>query len=156
MKPQRTQRDTKEERIANRRTGNEAARAANDITHAIVTAALKVHSALGPGLLESAYEACLLHELQKNGLSVSSQVPLPIIYDGVKLDIGYRLDVLVENTVIVEVKAVEAITNIHKAQILSYLRLSNKSLGLILNFNVLHLREGIKRVVNGTDWRKPL
>lgn len=111
---------------------------------------------MGRGCSRAHNEACLLHELQKNGLSVSSQVPLPIIYDGVKLDIGYRLDVLVENTVIVEVKAVEAITNIHKAQILSYLRLSNKSLGLILNFNVLHLREGIKRVVNGTDWRKAL
>jgi len=97
-----------------------------------------------------------MHELQKNGLSVRSQVPVPIIYEGVKLDIGYRLDLLVEELVVVEVKAVEAITNIHTAQILSYLKLGNKSLGLILNFNVLHLPEGIKRVANGTDWRKPL
>lgn len=141
--------------MSNSGQGARPARSPNDITHAIITAAFKVHSALGPGLLESAYEACLLYELQKNGLSVTSQVPMPLVYDGVKLDIGYRLDILVEDTIIVEVKTVEAITNIHQAQILSYLKLSNKSLGLILNFNVLHLREGIKRVVNGTDWKKP-
>jgi GxxExxY protein len=136
--------------------GAKPARRPNDISQAIVTAALKVHSALGPGLLESAYEACLLHELRKSGFSVASQIPMPIVYDGVKLDVGYRIDVIVESTVIAEIKAVEAITNIHIAQILSYLKLSNKSLGLILNFNVLHLREGIKRVVNGTDWKNPL
>jgi GxxExxY protein len=129
------------------------ARRPNDITHAIVTSSLKVHSALGPGLLESAYEACLLHELRKSGFAVRSQVPMPIVYDGVTLDVGYRLDLLVEDAVIVEVKAADAITNIHKAQILSYLKLSHKSLGLILNFNVLHMREGIKRIVNGTDWK---
>jgi GxxExxY protein len=136
--------------------GAKPARSPNDITHAIITAALKVHSALGPGLLESAYEACLIYELQKGGFSVTSQVPMPLVYDGIKLDIGYRLDILVEDAVIVEVKAVDAISNIHHAQILSYLKLSQKSLGLILNFNVLHLREGIKRVVNGADWKKSL
>ena len=136
--------------------GAAPARSPNDITHAIVKGALKVHSALGPGLLESAYEACLLHELRKEALSVASQVSVPIVYDSVKLDVGYRLDLVVEDTVIVEIKAVESITKIHEAQILSYLKLSKKSLGLIINFNVLHLREGIKRMVNGTDWRKPL
>ena len=135
--------------------GAKRGRSANDVSHVIVTAALKVHSALGPGLLESAYEACLLHELTKSGLKVSSQVGLPLVYDGLKLDIGYRLDLLVEDLVIVEIKSVEAITNIHTAQILSYLKLSGKSLGLIINFNVLHLKEGIKRVVEGDSWRKP-
>ncbi|PYY16393.1 MAG: GxxExxY protein, partial [Acidobacteria bacterium] len=98
-------------------------KSANDVSHAIVTAALKVHSALGPGLLESAYEACLMHELLKAGLKVSSQVALPLEYDGIKLDIGYRLDLVVEDLVIVEIKAIEAITNIHQAQILSYMKL---------------------------------
>ena len=135
--------------------GTGRSRSANDVSHVIVTSALKVHSALGPGLLESAYEACLMHELAKAGLKVSSQVGLPLEYDGVKLDIGYRIDLLVEDLVIVEVKSVEAITNIHLAQILSYMKLGHKSLGLILNFNVLHLREGIKRVVEGDSWRKP-
>jgi GxxExxY protein len=120
-------------------------RSANDVSHAIVTAALKVHSALGPGLLE----------LMKAGLKVSSQVALPLEYDGIKLDIGYRLDLLVADLVIVEIKAVESITNIHQAQILSYMKLSGKSLGLIVNFNVLHLKEGIKRVVQGSSWRNP-
>jgi len=130
-------------------------KSANDVSHAIVTAALKVHSALGPGLLESAYEACLMHELLKAGLKVSSQVALPLEYDGIKLDIGYRLDLVVEDLVIVEIKAIEAITNIHQAQILSYMKLSGKSLGLIINFNVLHLKEGIKRVVVGSSWSTP-
>jgi len=123
------------------------------VSHVIVTAALRVHSALGPGLLESAYEACLVHELRKAGLRVSSQVGLPLQYDGMQLDVGYRLDLLVEGLVIVEIKAGEAITSIHHAQVLSYMKLSGKSLGLIINFNVLHLREGIKRMVQGSSWR---
>ena len=123
------------------------------MSHVIVTAALRVHSALGPGLLESAYEACLVHELRKAGLRVSSQVGLPLQYDGMQLDVGYRLDLLVEGLVIVEIKAGEAITSIHHAQVLSYMKLSGKSLGLIINFNVLHLREGIKRMVQGSSWR---
>jgi GxxExxY protein len=114
----------------------------------IIAAALKVHSAIGPGVLESVYQTCLLHELQRVGLAVQSQVALPVVYDGLHLDSGYRLDLLVENTVIVELKCVEALLPIHKAQLLTYLRLANKPLGILLNFNVVHLREGIKRVLN--------
>lgn len=109
---------------------------------------MKVHTKLGPGLLESAYEKCLAYELMKRGLHVASQVELPIEYDGQWLDAGYHLDLLVENSVIVEVKAVEKITGLHRAQILSYLKLSGKSLGLLLNFNVLRMRDGINRIVN--------
>lgn len=109
---------------------------------------MKVHTVLGPGLLESAYEACLAHELKKAGLEVKLQVALPILYDGVKLDAGYRLDMVINDLVIVEIKAVEAFAPIHTAQLLSYLKLSHKKLGLLLNFHVVHLREGIKRVVN--------
>ena len=123
------------------------------VSHAVVTAAMKVHSALGPGLLESAYEACLLHELHKAGLHAESQVGLPVVYDGVKLDVGYRIDLLVEDLVIVELKAVDAITPVHEAQILSYLKLSGKSLGLLINFNVAHLKNGIRRFVIGSDWK---
>jgi len=126
---------------------------AHGVSHEIIKAALKVHSALGPGLLESAYEACLRHELHEARLHVQSQVALPLIYDTVKLDLGYRLDLVVENLVIVEIKAVEAITPVHQAQLLSYLKLSGKSLGLLINFNVAHLKEGIKRMVVGTNWK---
>lgn len=108
---------------------------------------MKVHTALGPGLLESAYEACLAHELKKAGLSVQSQVGLPVVYDDVSVELGYRLDLLVEGTVIVELKAVEKITPLHQAQLLSYLKLSGRKLGLLMNFNVVHLRDGIKRVI---------
>ena len=128
---------------------------AADLSHEIIKAALKVHSVLGPGLLESAYEACLLYELQKAGFKVASQVPLPLIYEAVKLDIGYILDLVVEDLVIVEIKAIEKIVPVHKAQLLSYLRMSKMTLGLVINFNVGHLKEGIHRVVNGDDWRKP-
>ena len=124
----------------------------NDITRAIISAAMRVHSALGPGLLESAYEACLLFELHDSGLRAESQVPLPVIYKQAKIDLGYRLDLLVEGTVIVELKSVEAINPVHEAQLLSYLKLSGKHVGLIINFNVLHLKDGIKRIVNGTGW----
>jgi len=120
----------------------------NDVSGAIVNAAMKVHSSLGPGLLESAYEACLLHELRQLGLSVATQVSLPIAYDGVKIDVGYRVDLLVEDAVIVELKAVETLLPIHQAQLLSYLKLSGKRAGLLINFNVLHLKNGIKRMVN--------
>ena len=126
---------------------------ANDVSHLIIKAALKVHSGLGPGLLESAYEACLVHELRKSGLDVQNQVPLPIVYDGVTLDVGYRIDLVVEDLVLVEIKAIEEIAPIHQAQLLSYLKLSGKSLGLIINFHVSHLKEGIKRLVNGTSWK---
>ena len=124
----------------------------NEITRSIIGAAMKVHSALGPGLLESAYEACLLFELHAAGLKAESQVPLPVIYKQVKIDLGYRLDLLVEDSVIVELNSVEAIERIHEAQLLSYLKLSGKHVGLIINFNVLRLKDGIKRMVSGTGW----
>jgi GxxExxY protein len=118
----------------------------NEISGIIVNAAMKVHTALGPGLLESAYEACLNHEIRKAGLKTLTQVPLPLLYDGIKLDVGYRLDLLAEDLVVVEIKAVDSLAPIHTAQLLSYL--SNKKLGLLLNFHVLHMKDGIKRVVN--------
>ncbi|MFY9904437.1 MAG: GxxExxY protein [Terriglobales bacterium] len=123
------------------------------ISHAVITAAMRVHSELGPGLLESAYAACLQHELRKAGLSSNAQVGLPVVYDGVKLDLGYRIDLLVEDLVIVELKSVDAISPVHQAQIISYLKLSGRSLGLLINFNVAHLKDGIKRFVNGTGWK---
>lgn len=119
----------------------------NKITGEIVDAAIKVHSVLGPGLLESAYETCLLYELQKRGLKVDSQVLLPIVYDEVKLDAGYRLDLLVEDLVIVELKAVETLNPVCEAQLLSYLKLSRKKLGLLINFHVQLLKNGIKRII---------
>jgi GxxExxY protein len=121
----------------------------NHITEKIIGAAVKVHRALGPGLLESAYEACLAFELAEAGLSVEQQKPLPLIYRDVKLDCGYRLDLLVDGKVIVEVKAVDKLAPIHQAQLLSYLKLSDCRVGLLINFNVLILKEGgIRRVVN--------
>jgi GxxExxY protein len=119
-----------------------------EITKRIIVAALKVHSAIGPGVLESVYKTCLAHELRQIGLAVSSEVPLPVVYDGLRLDSGFRIDLLVENLVIVELKCVETLLPMHKAQLLTYLRLSNKPIGLLLNFNVVHLRDGIKRILN--------
>ena len=120
----------------------------NDITGHIVDASMKVHTELGPGLLESAYEACLAYELTKRGLKVVSQLALPVKYDGIELDAGYRIDLLVEDRVIVELKAVEKTTPLHEAQLLSYLKLSNKKIGLLINFNVVRLKDGIKRMAN--------
>jgi GxxExxY protein len=120
----------------------------NDITGQIIDAAMKVHTVLGPGLLESAYEACLAHELRKRGLKVDVQLGLPIEYDGVQLDVGYRIDLLIEDSVIVELKAVSEIHPIHEAQLLSYLKLSKKKIGLLINFHVLRLKDGIKRMAN--------
>ena len=119
----------------------------NEISGAVVDAAMKVHSALGPGLLESAYAICLKHELVKRGFKVASEVPLPVVYDGVRLEAGYRLDLVVEDTVVVELKAIEALAPIHQAQIISYLKLSSKPIGLLINFHSLHLKDGIKRFV---------
>jgi len=119
----------------------------NLITGNIIDAAMKVHSALGPGLLESAYEACLLHELHKRDMKAECQVTLPVRYDGIHIDLGYRVDLLVEDKVIVELKAVQTVHPIHAAQLLSYLKLSGNRLGLLINFNVLHLKEGIQRFV---------
>jgi GxxExxY protein len=126
----------------------------NRITGTVITAAMKVHSQLGPGLLESAYEACLAHELRKQGLAVSQQTGLPVIYDGEKIELGYRIDLIVEDQVVVEIKCVEAINPVHQAQLLSYIRLSGRSVGLLINFHVAHLRDGIKRMVDGKDWEK--
>jgi GxxExxY protein len=120
----------------------------NQVSGQIVDAAMKVHSALGPGLLESAYEACLLFELHKRGLRVVSQVQLPIVYESVKIDAGYRIDLLVEDAVVVELKSVEDLLPIHQAQLLSYLKLSGKKPGLLINFNTVHLKNGIRRLVN--------
>jgi GxxExxY protein len=124
----------------------------NQVTHAIIGAAMKVHSALGPGLLESAYEACLAHELRKSGLKVEPQVELPVIYDGVRIDLGYRIDLIVNDVVIVELKCVEKIAAVHEAQLISYMRLSKRNVGLLINFHVRRLKDGIKRFVEGTGW----
>ena len=120
----------------------------NNITGQIVDAAMKVHTALGPGLLESAYEACLAHELRKRGFSIERQKEMPIEYDGILIDIGYRLDLLVNDKVVVELKAVSEVAPIHEAQILSYLKLGKKPIGLLINFNVQRLKDGIKRFAN--------
>ena len=114
----------------------------NEVSGAIVDAAMKVHSALGPGLLESAYAVCLRHELIKRGLRVTSEVPVPVVYDGIKLEAGYRLDLVVEDTVVVELKAIEALAPIHQAQVISYLKLTGKPIGLLINFHSLHLKDG--------------
>jgi len=121
---------------------------ADKLTEKILGAAMKVHSALGPGLLESAYEKCLLFELHRVDLHAQSQVELPIQYDKIKIDAGYRIDILVENQVILELKSIDKILPIHKSQILSYLKLSRNRIGLLLNFNVMHLKDGITRVIN--------
>jgi len=115
---------------------------------------MRVHSVLGPGLLESAYAARLAHELHKRGYHVKRELGLPVVYEGEKLDLGYRIDLLVENLVIVEVKCVEAIHPVHEAQLLSYPRLSGKNVGLLINFYVTHLNDGIKRMVDGSNWDK--
>ena len=119
------------------------------VTGMIVGAAMKVHSTLGPGLLEGAYEACLAYELRARRLRLLQQHPLPVVYRGVQIDVGYRVDLLVEEQVIVELKAITKVLPIHKAQLLSYLRLSGLRVGLLVNFHTAHLREGIHRVING-------
>lgn len=129
------------------RRGAEAQRE-NQITESIIGCAIEVHRALGPGLLESAYEECLCYELAQNGFSFSRQVPLPVVYKGIKLDCGYRIDVLIDDLVIVERKTVEKLLPIHDAQLLAYLKLYQRSLGLLMNFNVPVLKDGIKRLVN--------
>jgi GxxExxY protein len=119
----------------------------NDISGEILRAAIKVHAALGPGLLESAYRACMRHELSKRGLRSDVEVVLPLTYDGLTIDIGYRIDLLVEEAVIVELKTVSKLLPVHQAQLLSYLRLSKRRLGLLINFNVYRLLDGVKRMV---------
>jgi GxxExxY protein len=120
----------------------------NTISASIVDAAMKVHSTLGPGLLESVYETCLVYELRKRGHDVQTQLPVPIIYDQIRIDGGLRLDLLVDALVIVELKAVAKVLDVHEAQLLTHLRLSGKRLGLLINFHECHLRNGIRRKVN--------
>jgi GxxExxY protein len=120
----------------------------NEISQLIIGCAIKVHTALGPGLLESAYEECLYYELVKEGLKVEKQKALPLIYEEIKLDVGYRLDLIVEDKVIIEIKACEGLNDVHLAQVLTYLKLSDVKLGLLINFNVTRVKDGIKRVVN--------
>jgi GxxExxY protein len=122
----------------------------NKITETIIGAAIQVHQALGPGLLESAYTACLAFELEKRGLKVEQQKPVPLVYEQVELDCGYRMDLLVEQSVVVEVKSIDALAPIHEAQVLSYLRLSGSKLALLINFNVTVLKDGIRRFIDGT------
>ena len=120
----------------------------NELSNIIIGYALQVHTELGPGLLESSYEECLFYELKTAGLMVEKQKALPLVYKDVKLDIGYRIDLLVENKVVIEIKTVDCFNDIHFAQVLKYLKLSGCKLGLLLNFNVKSLKDGIKRVVN--------
>jgi GxxExxY protein len=120
----------------------------NRITETIIGAAIKVHRVLGPGLLESAYAACLAFEIADSGLKVETEKPLPVVYRQVRLDCGYRLDLLVEEKVIVEIKAIERLMPIHQAQLLSYLKISGIKVGLLINFNVMLLKHGVQRVAN--------
>ncbi|MBI5216746.1 MAG: GxxExxY protein [Ignavibacteriae bacterium] len=122
----------------------------NELSNKIIGLAIDVHSALGPGLLESAYKECLYYKINTSGISVEKEKPVPLFYETVKLDCGYRIDLLVENKLVLELKSVEAINDIHLAQTLTYLKLGNYKLGLLINFNVLKLKDGIKRVINGT------
>ena len=122
-----------------------------ELTQKVIGCAMKVHSELGPGLLESAYQECLCFELIKAGLFVEKEKPMPLVYSKVKLDCGYRVDIMVERRLILEIKAVEAINDIHLAQVLTYLKLADCRLALIINFNVLHLKHGIRRVANRYD-----
>ena len=120
----------------------------NDLTEKIIGCAIKVHRVLGPGLLESAYEVCLVHELRKAGLKADRQLALPVIYEGLRLDADYFIDIMVEDIVVLELKSVEHLLPIHEAQLLTYLKLANKKLGLLMNFNVTQLKNGIKRRIN--------
>lgn len=120
----------------------------DELSNKIIGIALKVHSGLGPGLLESAYQECLFYEIKKAGYYVEREKPMPLIYEEVKLDCGYRIDILIENKLVIEVKSVDSLNNIHLAQTLTYLKLGNFKLGLLINFNVAHLKNGIKRVIN--------
>jgi GxxExxY protein len=119
----------------------------NTISYDIIGCAYKVHSALGPGLLESTYEVCLAFELEKMGYKVVTQKPVPVVYEGIKLDAGYRIDMLVEDSIVVELKSVDGILPIHKAQLLTYMKLSGNKLGLLINFNVVDLKQGITRMI---------
>ncbi len=120
----------------------------NEIANRVIGLAIEVHKALGPGLLESAYQECLFYKIKKSGFVVEKEKPMPLVFEDVKLDCGYRIDLLVENKLVVEIKAVEALNDVRLAQILTYLKLGNFKLGLLINFNVRLLKDGIKRVIN--------
>lgn len=120
----------------------------NELSKIVVNCAYKVHKSLGPGLLESAYEECLFYELNKTGLKIEKQKALPLIYEEVKLEIGYRIDLIIENKLIVEIKSVESLNDVHFAQLLTYLKLTDSRLGLLMNFNVTLIKNGIKRIAN--------
>jgi GxxExxY protein len=120
----------------------------NEISEIIFDCALNVHKALGPGLLESAYEECMFYEIKKTGVKIEKQKPLPLIYEDVKLEIGYRVDLMIENKVILEIKSVETLNDVHMAQVLTYLKLSDCKLGMLINFNVALIKNGIKRIAN--------
>ena len=121
----------------------------NDLAYKIIGISIDIHNTLGPGLLESAYQECLFYKLRKEGLKVEKEKAMPLIYEDVKLDCGYRIDLLVENKLVIEVKSVEALNDIHLAQTLTYLKLGNYKLGLLINFNTVLLKSGIKRIING-------
>lgn len=122
----------------------------NEVSNKVIGIAIDIHKELGPGLLESAYKECLFYKLGKSGLLVEKEKPIPLIYEDVRLDCGYRLDLLVEKKLVIEIKSVEALNDIHLAQTLTYLKLGNYTLGLLINFNVMLLKNGVKRVINGT------
>lgn len=122
----------------------------NEVAHKVIGLAMEVHSALGAGLLESAYKECLFYKIGKAGLKVDKEKPMPLIFEEVKLECGYRIDLLVENKLVIELKSVEALNDVHLAQTLTYMKLGNYKLGLLINFNVALLKHGIKRVINGT------
>jgi GxxExxY protein len=121
----------------------------NEISGKILELAFKIHTALGPGLLESPYKECLHYSISKAGLWVEKEKPIPLVYEQIHMDCGYRCDLIVENCVIVEVKSVESICDLHKAQLLTYLKITGMKVGLLLNFNTVHLKDGVKRMVNG-------
>jgi GxxExxY protein len=121
----------------------------NEIAKLVIDASMKVHTALGAGLLETIYETCLAHELEKQGLTVKKQAALPIVYDDLRVDNAFRIDLLVDDKVVVELKAIDKLLPVHTAQLLSYLKLGKYKLGYLLNFNVVHMKDGIKRMVNG-------
>lgn len=122
----------------------------NEIAHKIIGIAIEVHNALGPGLLESAYKECMYYKIDKSGLFVEKEKPMPLFFEEVRLECGYRIDLLVENKLVIEIKSVDALNNVHLAQTLTYLKLGNYKLGLLINFNVVKLKDGVKRVINGT------
>ena len=121
----------------------------NEIANKVIGCAIDVHKVLGPGLLESAYHECLYYKLQKEGLKLQKEKPMPLVYEGVHLECGYRIDILVEDKVVIEIKSVEALNSVHMAQTLTYMKLGDYKLGLLINFNVSLLKQGVKRIING-------